>query len=224
MQDDMYQIAEDGWKGVPYPIIERNKKTGKETNKGWSCDLIPPGLMVEQFFGKEKDEMDALVSERENVESRISELEEEHGGEEGFFADFEKVNKGSVSKRLKELGNRRDAKEEIAVLREYLDLTEQSSELKDNIKKAEMDLDKACLAQYKKLSTDDVKRIVVDGKWMSSMNRAIHGEMDRISQRLTGRIKELMERYDTPLPEIEKELEELTSKVNAHLNKMGYVW
>lgn len=224
MQDDMYQIAEDGWKAVPYPIIERNKKTGKETNKGWSCDLIPPGLMIEQFFKEDKDELDALVSERENVESRISELEEEHGGEEGIFSDFEKVNKGSVSKRLKELGNSKDDKEEIDVLKEYLSLTQQNSELKDKIKKAEVDLDKACLAQYKKLSSDDVKRIVVNGKWMTAMNIAIHGEMDRISQRLTGRIKELMERYDTPLPEIEKELEELTSKMNAHLNKMGYVW
>jgi type I restriction enzyme M protein len=34
MQDDLYQIAEDGWIATPYRIIEKNKKTGKETDKG----------------------------------------------------------------------------------------------------------------------------------------------------------------------------------------------
>jgi type I restriction enzyme M protein len=52
----------------------------------------------------------------------------------------------------------------------------------------------------------------------------INGEMERISQRLTGRIKELMERYEAPLPALDKELTELESKVNAHLQKMGFVW
>jgi len=56
------------------------------------------------------------------------------------------------------------------------------------------------------------------------MQIAIEGEMERISQRLTGRIKELMERYETPLPAIDKELTELENKVNAHLQKMGFVW
>jgi type I restriction enzyme M protein len=66
--------------------------------------------------------------------------------------------------------------------------------------------------------------LVVDAKWMSAMQTAIEGEMERISQRLTGRIKELMERYEAPLPAIDMELTELEGKVNAHLQKMGFVW
>jgi type I restriction enzyme M protein len=52
----------------------------------------------------------------------------------------------------------------------------------------------------------------------------INGEMERISQRLTKRIKALMERYEAPLSVIDKELAELESKVNAHLQKMGFIW
>lgn len=44
-----------------------------------------------------------------------------------------------------------------------------------------------------------------------------------MSIRLTN-MKGLMERYETPLPDIDKELTELESKVNAHLQKMGFVW
>jgi type I restriction enzyme M protein len=224
MQDDLYQIAEDGWVANPYRIKETNKKTGKETDKGWTCDLIPPSLMINQYFKAEKDALDALEAERENIITQLTELEEEHSGEEGFFADFDKVNKGTVAKRLKEIGKSKDAKDEIDVLNRYLELSEQQTKLNTDIKKAAETLDKKALEQYKKLSEDEVKQVVVVAKWMNAMETAIHGEMERISQRLTGRIKELMERYETPSPEIDNELSALEAKVNAHLHKMGFVW
>ena len=59
---------------------------------------------------------------------------------------------------------------------------------------------------------------------MQTIETAIKGEIDHISQRLTNRIKELAERYETPLTQIDKEVEDLESKVNAHLEKMGFVW
>lgn len=48
--------------------------------------------------------------------------------------------------------------------------------------------------------------------------------MNRISQQLAGRIKELVDRYEMPLPAIDKQLKELEEKVNDHLTKMGFVW
>ena len=76
--------------------------------------------------------------------------------------------------------------------------------------------------KYKTLSDDDLKRMVVDDKWISHLEHAVQNEMQRISQRLTQRIKELADRYETPLPAINKEVTELEKKVNAHLAKMGY--
>jgi len=57
---------------------------------------------------------------------------------------------------------------------------------------------------------------------MHSIETAIKGEIDNISQWLANRIKELAERYETPLPEIDKEVNELEVKVNEHLKKMGF--
>ncbi|MHC5821653.1 MAG: hypothetical protein ACYT04_38725 [Nostoc sp.] len=59
---------------------------------------------------------------------------------------------------------------------------------------------------------------------MPTLRQAIASEMDRISQRLTQRIQELAERYDTPLPELTRRVEELTAKVEGHLQRMGLVW
>ena len=42
----------------------------------------------------------------------------------------------------------------------------------------------------------------MDDKWLAALDAAIHGEMDRISQALTQRVKELAERYETPMPQM----------------------
>ena len=56
------------------------------------------------------------------------------------------------------------------------------------------------------------------------MEQRIRTEMDNISHRLTQRIKELAERYETPLPVQAAEASNLEKRVNAHLKKMGFVW
>ena len=47
--------------------------------------------------------------------------------------------------------------------------------------------------------------------------------MDRISQTLTRRVKELVERYESPLPKLTEEVANLSEKVAAHLQKMGFL-
>jgi type I restriction enzyme M protein len=69
-----------------------------------------------------------------------------------------------------------------------------------------------------------VKTLVVDDKWLTALDAAIHGEMDRVSQRLTQRVKELAERYETSLPRMTIRVAELESKVNQHLERMGFAW
>lgn len=46
--------------------------------------------------------------------------------------------------------------------------------------------------------------------------------MDRISQSLTQRVKELAERYETPLPKLVDRVADLREKVAAHLKRMGF--
>jgi type I restriction enzyme M protein len=41
---------------------------------------------------------------------------------------------------------------------------------------------------------------------------------------LTGRIRQLAERYAAPLPTLVDELAGLSAKVDAHLKKMGAIW
>ncbi len=79
-------------------------------------------------------------------------------------------------------------------------------------------------AKYPKLTEVEIKALVVDDKWLAALNAAIHGEMDRISQALTHGVKELAERYETPLPQMVSRVADLEKKVNGHLERMGFAW
>lgn len=112
----------------------------------------------------------------------------------------------------------------LDVLQSYLDLVDKDTQVKAKIKKALADLNKKVIERYKTLTVDEIKQLVVDDKWMTVLEHNVKTEMERISQRLTQRIKELAERYETPLPKQTTDATELEEKVTAHLQKMGFVW
>jgi type I restriction enzyme M protein len=226
MQDDCYLIAADGWKAETYRIVEKDKK-GKERDKGWASDLVPKALIVARYFAKEREAITQLEAELESVTAQMSELDEEHGGEDGVFSALEKVNKASVTARLKEIRglfatDDEETREEAAVLHEWLELSNREVGLKKKLKDAEAALDAKAYAQYPKLTEEDVKKLVVDDKWLAALDAAIQGEMERISQALTHRLKELAERYETPLPQMASRVAELETKMKCHLERMGF--
>ena len=223
MQDDCYLIAADGWKAETSRVIEKDKK-GKEKDRGWSCDLIPKQLIIDRYFAPQQAALRDLEAKLEGVSAQLAEMEEEHGGEEGAFSELDKVNKANVTARLKEIKGDKTAKEEAAVLNAWLKLCTQESDLKKSLKEAEAALDALAYGKYPKLGEAEIKTLVVDDKWLATISAAIHGEMDRISQALTKRVKELAERYETPLPLAAKKVEELEQKVSRHLERMGFSW
>ena len=49
MKDDVYMLVEDGWVARTRRIIEKNNK-GKEVDKGWTCDLLPKSIIINEYF------------------------------------------------------------------------------------------------------------------------------------------------------------------------------
>ena len=62
---------------------------------------------------------------------------------------------------------------------------------------------------------------MIDDKWFASIQAEITGEVQRLTQNLAERVKELEERYAQPLPDLEQEVEAFSAKVEEHLQKMG---
>jgi type I restriction enzyme M protein len=230
MQDDAYLIAADGWVARPRRVLETDKK-GKMRDKGWICDLLPKPYIVARYFAGEQAGLDAKQAKLESLVGQIVELEEEHGGEDGLLFEAQDE-KGALTRTS--VSNRLDAAEEggidvaepgeIPLLRKWLELNAAEALLKKEAKMLDAELDKKAHDRYATLTEAEVKVLVVEDKWMARLQDDMRQELERISQTLTSRIRELAERYETPLPKLESDVVALSAKVGAHLKRMGAVW
>lgn len=236
MQDDLYELSADGWKAgneVTRLVKKATKKGGKDKDipgiEGLEGRMIPPQLIIQEYFAEEQRKLDELNSQVESAKAEMDEIAEAHTGDEGLLSDAatEKgsLTKGSVNARIKELRKKdADNAEEWDLLAYYKKQLDKETKLKAAIKKAETELELKVIQQYPKLSLEEIKTVVVNKKWMATLENRIAAEMDAISYRLTERIKELAERYETPLPELTEEVSDLKAKVENHLKQMDYVW
>jgi len=154
-------------------------------------------------------------------------IDEDNQGEEDLLSDVrndEKINKKDIPKRIKEIKNEPEFADELKVLSEYLELSEKEKELKRNIKSAKKQLDNNLFEKYNKLKESEIKEIVIHEKWLPSIYNSIYEELERISYNLAKRINQLIERYESTLSELNSDVKELTTKVDQHLEKMGFKW
>jgi type I restriction enzyme M protein len=236
MQDDCYLIADDGWRdaAVPQRIVEdKNKKTKAKPDfvlgkKKYRAELVPPALIIRRWFADEQAAIEKLEADIAALQQQLEELAEEHGGEEGLLADAAndkgKITKASVTARLKEIKGDADAADERKALNDYLALIEQEAGAAEKLWQAQEALTEKVAGKYPKLTEDEIKTLVVDDKWLATPATAVQGELDRVSQTLTGRIRQLAERYIVPLPKLTDEVAALAARVDGHLKKMGAVW
>jgi type I restriction enzyme M protein len=227
MKDDVYLIVEDGWVAKTKRVIEKNQK-GKEVDKGWTCDLIPKELVINKYLATEQQAIQDMEAELESIQSEITQHEEEHAGDEGLLSDATNdkgaITKTTLTKFLKDNKNNAGEKEAVELGNKLLKLFDKDAALKKALKEKLAELDQLTLEKYGKLSEAEVRELVVEDKWLTSIKGDIQTEIDAISQRLTTRIKELADRYENKMTELERSLSEVEGRVSGHLEKMGLVW
>jgi type I restriction enzyme M protein len=232
MQDDVYMITEEGWVGANKLRLLKGRSSESADLKvdklKYKADLIPPDLIIARYFSDEQAEIEALEAEKDAIVQEREAMEEEHGGEGGMLEDSKSdagnVTKGAAQARYREIGDDPEYADELAVLKPYLDLRDQETKAGRKIRKAQKALDKQVYEKYGNLSEVEIKALVVDDKWLATLEAAVQDELDQVSRTLTGRVQELAERYGTSLPEIAAEVDGLGEKVEAHLERMGYEW
>lgn len=238
MQDDCYLIAADGWCEAAQPrliVEDKSKKTmawpdfviGK---KKYQAELIPSALVIARYFADEQAAIDRIEAEVAALAQQQEELAEEHGGEDGLLAealnDKGKLTKAGVTTRLKYLKWEPETwtAEEEEALNQWLKLESDEAEASAKLKIAQEKLTVAVAAKYPTLTEGEIKTLVVDDKWLAQLATDVQGELDHVSQTLTRRVRQLAERYATPLPQLTEEVAALAARVDEHLKKMGAVW
>ena len=100
MQDDCYMVSNDGWTYPEVKAIKRKESIDKKTKTTKVkesacmydeivCDLLPVNIVLSEYFMKDKSEIDKLKGTKEQLESDITELQEEN---EEDFAGCDKDN------------------------------------------------------------------------------------------------------------------------------------
>ena len=243
MQDDCYLIADAGWLAGAQPreILQVKNKEGKlvwsephdfkQGKRRFKSDLVPAYLLIARYFTAERGAIDACEAELADIEQQLTEMREEQSGEEGLLVevvegegDKQKITAKALKARLKEIGRDPDYAEERQALKDYAALLDRQTEAKAGLKAAQEYLEAKVAAKYPTLTEEAIKTLVVYDKWLATLNAAVQGELDRVSQTLTGRIRQLAERYATPLPQLTDEVATLAARVDGHLKKMRAVW
>ena len=217
LQDDVWMVATDGWQAL----------RSEGANKGQpNTDLIPTALVVARYFATEHAGVEKLEAERDAISSQMEELEEEHGGDDGMLNEAKndkgKITAKGVKDRLKAIKTDPTATDEKQVLQQYAVLADKETAANKQVKEAQRELDAKVVALYSRMTQPEVRVLVVRDKWLVSLTQRVQGELVRVSQQLTRRIKQLADRYATPLPQLVQELDALQAQVNEHLKKMGF--
>ena len=243
MQDDVYLIASEGWvkSAQPRYAVEDKKRKIKEKpdlkhgRKKYKMDLIPPALIVARYFADEQLVLETLGAKQEVAKSTLEDYVEEHSGDEGLLSgalnDKGNVTKVSVKERIKSITLdlltpivEDDIDAEHNALERCLSLLETKSKADKSVRAAQDALNKKVLARYTTLTETEIKTLVVEDKWFASIGEVVEDEVDLLTQRLTGRVNELEERYAQPLPELDSDVAVLSTTVAAHLETMGVDW
>ena len=230
LQDDLYLIESDGWKVqtyVPQPIEKKKKEWAEEkpkkekeakTIKDIACDLLPVDCIVDEYFSTEKEKIAFLEEKLLSTETNLNELVEEYSDsylDASNYAD-NKLNKGNVQKRLK-IAEGKEAK----ILQEYINHSNIIAGYKKQLKDNNSDLLEQVLQKYTSLSEEEIKKLVTN-KWLVAFGNRLASEIQQVSQSLNSQLESLEERYEQTLPEINKEVDLLETKVMQHLEKMEF--
>ena len=238
MQDDVYLIVAAGWIDAAKPREPNQDKKVKETpdltinRKKYKMDLIPPTLIVARYFAEEQTEIDARQTELDTATQALDKYIEEHTTEDGLLTDATtdagSVTKSSVNERLKALkpdlltpNDTQDNDDERDALEHCQSLINAKAKADKAVKEAQLALDEQVLTRYATLTETEIKQLVIDDKWFATIQAEIMGEVQRLTQNLTERVKELEERYAQPLPSLVQDVQEFSMKVDKHLSNMG---
>ena len=97
--DDAGRLLPDRRRRLEGRDLPRHREGQEGQGEGQGLDLRPgpQGAIVARYFAKEQAAIDQLAADWKASPPALPSLEEEHGGEEGAFAELDKVNKANVT-------------------------------------------------------------------------------------------------------------------------------
>ena len=229
MQDDCYMIANDGW---TYPEVKATRPGKGDKKKAIMydeivCDLLPVNILLAEYFKAQTDEIADLSAQIEQKQSDMDALVEQN--EEAFTFDDEtedgkelSVKPSDVKKAIKNAKIDGTSAEDLKLLQQWLDLSNEKDALGKTQKTKRIELTDAVVAKYAALTEDEIKSLVVERKWLASIVDGCEALMQNVTHQIASDVTTLSERYETTLGATETQVKDLEQQVLQSLKEMGF--
>jgi type I restriction enzyme M protein len=236
LQDDVYLVTSSGWEEAARLRLVSDGNGTKDASANvltvgkqrFRSDLVPASLVAHRYFHDEHAAIALLEAEIEDLTGQMADLTEEHGGEGGLLdevvGDAGKVSKPAIVARLKAIGHDAEFADERSQIVAYGDLLNALADAKARQKQAATVLTAKVVAQYRALSVEDVKTLVVEDKWLAHLKTGLEDEIHRVSRLLATRLTVLATRYASPIRDTMAEVADRWTRVSDHLERMGATW
>jgi type I restriction enzyme M protein len=239
LHDDVFLVMREGWQqaATPRAALEIGKdKDGKPKYEDadlqfgtgaraerWVLDLIPPALIAERFLLDMVAARAEAVRAAELAAGELADFISEHAVEGGLLWDAVddkgKVTDKSLNAAIDELDG--DDAEAGAAMREAKRLIKADRDAAKAAKAAKLALDRAVLERARGLTADEARELALEDKWRATVGARVVAEADALTLALVARVSELGARYAATVFDLEAELRDAGSRVEAHLDAIG---
>ena len=199
LQDDCYIISRDGWHtDLHVSLVQKVNKKAK------TVTFEPKKNPTYADYESDLLPVSVVVNQYFAAdEARLFELQ---------------ANLEELQGQIEEL----ESEEGYEDTKPYKDAKKQEKQLKADIKAALKRLTDEVVAKYAVLKEDEVRHLVVEQKWLATIQSRMEGEMARVSQEMTTQVLALHQRYSHTLPDIERQAAEAEANVKEYLKQMGF--
>jgi type I restriction enzyme M protein len=236
IHDDVFLVMKEGWVEAAkprQPIVDKERKltetpdlvvgSGRSAKK-YKMDLLLPAIVAASYFGEQVSALESLEAAAVAASAAVEGYTEEQAIEDGLLWDAvedDKVTKTLATARLREAKREGAEGDEVAALEHVISLFEAEGAAKKAAKEARAALGLATVRQYGDLAEDDVRNLVLDGKWHATVSSRV-GDALRLSMlTLAHRVATLGSRYRETVGAIDSHVEQLSQLVSEHLAAMG---
>lgn len=216
IQDDCYMVSNDGWT-LPSDLTPE-KKSGIYSDI--VCDLLPVSVILQEYFSAETA---AIAKAEQTVASKAQLIDSFLEEQQELFDNFEKVNESVIKKAVKDAAKLNFGKDDVDTFKKYLDLCKQKKEASKKLSDLQAALTDKVLARYAALGEEDIRRLVVEKKWMDAVMSSCMEEMQQVTQQLSAAITAVSARYERTLPSLEADAQRYEEEVNGYLKEMGFI-
>lgn len=236
LQDDAYLVSDVGWleAAKPHLIVATKDQKGKVEpgfvlgGEKFRSELLPARLIIDRYFSEGWAAIEVLQDRLASLEDELSQIADDAGTEgallEDVFDENGRPDRTVLATRIDETAGDIDSAEEHSQLLRVSSVLGEVTDCKRRLKAARLALDVGLAERYAKLAEDETRTLVVEDKWLAAMRDAIHQALAAIVWFLTSRTEQLATRYETPLPEMVRRVNEMERIVESRVGQMGVSW